>query len=67
MKTVKEYRALSTQDLQKELHELLKEQMLMRMQAPGEVPPHRFKIVRRSVARIKTLMNDAQKNKETAA
>ncbi|NOZ53654.1 MAG: 50S ribosomal protein L29 [Gammaproteobacteria bacterium] len=55
-----ELRKKTTKELQEELQELLKEQFKLRMQkGSGEMAhPAQFKIVRRSIARIKTIMTE---------
>lgn len=55
-----ELKAKSTEELQKELHALLKERFNLRMQRSlGEAPrPHSFKVVQRNIARIKTILNE---------
>jgi large subunit ribosomal protein L29 len=55
-----ELKSKSTEDLQKEMHELLKEQFNLRMQrATGQMAkPHLMKAVRRDIARIKTILNE---------
>ena len=63
-----ELRGKSTDDLQKELSSLFKEQFNLRMQEGlGEMPrTHQFKQTRRAIARVKTLLNEAA-TKEKAA
>ncbi len=58
---IKELRAKSGQDLTVELLKLRREQFALRMQrATGQgVKPDQFGKVRRSIARIKTVMRDA--------
>jgi len=55
-----ELRALSEEDLHKQLHELLREQFNLRMQkGTGQLSrPARVQTVRRDIARIKTLMTE---------
>jgi len=55
-----EFRALSVTDLQKRLHELLKEQFNLRMQQrTGQLSkPSQVKAVRRDISRVKTLMTE---------
>ncbi len=55
-----ELRSKSTDDLQKEMHELLREQFNLRMQSStGQLAkPHLMKAVRRDIARIKTILNE---------
>jgi large subunit ribosomal protein L29 len=51
-------RAQSVEELDKQMHELLKQQFVLRMQkGSGQLNrPSQFKAVRRDIARIKTLM-----------
>jgi large subunit ribosomal protein L29 len=51
---------MSEDDLAKQLHELLKEQFNLRMQkGTGQLSrPARVKVVRRDIARIKTVMTE---------
>jgi large subunit ribosomal protein L29 len=53
-----ELRAMTREDLEKQLLELLKEQFNLRMQrGSGQLGnPSRFKAVRREIARIKTVL-----------
>lgn len=55
-----ELRDKSTEELQKELHDLLREQFNLRMQrGSGQLPrPHLFSRVRKDIARIKTVLNE---------
>jgi large subunit ribosomal protein L29 len=55
-----ELRGLSPEEMQKQLHELLKEQFNLRMQkGTGQLSrPARVKAVRRDIARIKTVMSE---------
>jgi large subunit ribosomal protein L29 len=55
-----ELRKLDAVELQKRLHELLKEQFNLRMQQrTGQLSrPSQFKVVRRDISRIKTLMTE---------
>jgi large subunit ribosomal protein L29 len=55
-----ELRGLSPEEMQKQLHELLKEQFNLRMQkGTGQLSrPARVKTVRRDIARIKTVMSE---------
>ncbi|MGB5733578.1 MAG: 50S ribosomal protein L29 [Thiohalocapsa sp.] len=57
-----ELRTQSAQELEKQLHELLKEQFALRMQKGSDQlsRPSQFKVVRRSIARVKTLMAEQQ-------
>lgn len=58
-----ELRGKSPQELRTSLHELLKEQFNLRMQAgSGQLSrPHLMKEVRRNIARVKTAMNEQRK------
>jgi large subunit ribosomal protein L29 len=53
-------RKKSTKELQEELQELLKEQFKLRMQkSSGQISnPARFKVLRREIARVKTVMTE---------
>jgi len=53
-------REKSADELNKELVELLREQFSLRMQnGTGQLSrPHQVKIVRRNIARIKTILNE---------
>ena len=55
-----ELRNKSVEDLNKELMELLREQFNLRMQkGTGQLArPHQMKQVRRSIARVKTLLRE---------
>ena len=55
-----ELRQKSVEELNAELMDLLKEQFNLRMQKGTDqgVRPHQFKEVRRSIARIKTILNE---------
>jgi len=55
-----ELRQKSVEELNKELHELLREQFNLRMQrGTGQLSrPHQVKAVRRSIARVKTVLNE---------
>jgi large subunit ribosomal protein L29 len=57
-----EFRAMSVTDLDKRLHELLKEQFNLRMQQrTGQLSrPSQVKAVRRDISRVKTLMSEKQ-------
>ena len=57
-----ELRTQPAQELEKQLHELLKEQFTLRMQKGSDQlsRPSQFKVVRRSIARVKTLMAEQQ-------
>lgn len=56
----KEIRQKSSEELQKELLELSRELFNLRMQkGTGQLPrPSRFKLVRRDIARIKTVLTE---------
>lgn len=56
----------STDELQKELVELRREQFNLRMQqGTGQLSaPHRVKAVRRDIARVKTVLNEKAGNAE---
>jgi large subunit ribosomal protein L29 len=58
-----ELRALGQAELQKRLHELLKEQFNLRMQQrTGQLSrPSQVKAVRRDISRVKTLMTEQTK------
>lgn len=62
---VTELRTKETAMLQAELHALLKAQLKLRIQkSMGEVPKaHNYKVLRRNIARIKTIMHEKGKNK----
>lgn len=57
-----ELRQQALPELEKQLHELLKEQFTLRMQKGTDQlhRPSRFKTVRRDIARVKTLMAEKQ-------
>ena len=63
MSTAKELRAKSGTDLQKELLDLRREQFNLRMtRATGQaVKPDQFTKVRRSIARLKTVVGEQQR------
>lgn len=58
-----ELRDKSPEDLNKELLSLRREQFNLRMQqATGQLAQtHQFRIIRRDIARIKTVLRDARK------
>ena len=60
MANATEYRSMSVEDLKKELVDLRREQFNLRMQqGAGNMPKvHRFGIVRKDIARIKTVLNE---------
>lgn len=55
-----ELKEKSVEDLQKELHGLLREQFNLRMQkGTGQLTqPHRVSQVRRDIARVKTILSE---------
>jgi large subunit ribosomal protein L29 len=55
-----ELREKTSEALQDQLHELLKEQFNLRMQrASGQLEKsHQLQVVRRDIARVKTLLNE---------
>lgn len=61
-----ELRARKPEDLQEQLVELLRERFNLRMQkGSGQlVNPGRFKVLRREIARIKTVLNEKAKQDE---
>ena len=63
MSTVKDYRDKSEVELKEELINLRKEQFNLRMQmGAGQMSkPHLFKVVRRNIARLKTVLTEKQK------
>ena len=63
MSTVKDYRDKSEVELKEELLNLRKEQFNLRMQmGAGQMSkPHLFKVVRRNIARLKTVLTEKQK------
>jgi len=63
-----ELRKLDAVELKKRLHELLKEQFNLRMQQrTGQLSrPSQFKVVRRDISRIKTLMTEKAGAAQTA-
>lgn len=60
--TVNELKLKSIEELEKQLLELLKEQFVLRMQKEsGQLNfPSQFKVIRRGIARIKTLIAQKQ-------
>ena len=62
-----ELRQKSADELQKELVELRKEEFGMRMQrSTGQMSnPSRFKVIRKDVARIKTILNEIKRGSAT--
>jgi large subunit ribosomal protein L29 len=60
MATATEYRNMSVVDLNKELVDLRREQFNLRMQqGAGNMPKvHRFGVVRKDIARIKTMLKE---------
>jgi large subunit ribosomal protein L29 len=59
---MKELREMNTEDLKKELLELRREDFNLRMQKglEGGPNPHQFRLVRNSIARIKTLIRSRE-------
>jgi len=64
MATANEYREKTVSDLKQELVSLRKEQFNLRMQqGAGQMSkPHLFQVVRRDIARIKTVLNEKTKS-----
>ncbi|MDR2877218.1 MAG: 50S ribosomal protein L29 [Chromatiales bacterium] len=60
MKKASELRSKTAPDLRRELLDLLREQFNLRMQKGTSqlTQTHRMKVVRREIARIKTVMNE---------
>ena len=58
-----ELRSKSIDELKRDMLSLLQQQFKMRMQRDmGEASlPHTFKVVRRSIARIKTILNEKER------
>ncbi len=58
-----EYRRKTIEELEKELIALLREQFNLRMQkGMSEMPkPHLYKQVRRDIARLKTIINEKER------
>jgi large subunit ribosomal protein L29 len=65
MSSAQEYREMSTEDLNKELVNLRREQFSLRMQmGSGNTPKiHLFTEVRRNIARLKTVLTEKAGNK----
>ena len=65
MATAQEYRDMSTEDLNKELINLRREQFSLRMQmGSGNTPKiHLFSNVRHNIARLKTVLTQKAGNK----
>jgi len=65
MASAQEYRDMSEKDLGDELVNLRREQFNLRMQVGmGNAPKtHRFSIVRKDIARIKTVLNEKKAGK----
>lgn len=63
MATAKDYKEKSAAELKEELLNLRKEQFNLRMQqGAGQMSkPHLFKVVRRDIARIKTILTEKDK------
>lgn len=62
MSNAQEYREMSEEDLNKELISLRREQFSLRMQqGSGNTPRnHMFTVVRRNIARLKTVLTEKQ-------
>jgi len=62
MSKAQEYREMSVEDLNKELLSLRREQFSLRMQqGSGNTPKiHMFTVVRRNIARLKTVLTEKQ-------
>jgi large subunit ribosomal protein L29 len=62
MSSAKEYRDMSVEDLNKELIDLRREQFSLRMQlGSGNTPKtHMFGVASKSIARLKTVLNEKQ-------
>ncbi|MDH5611174.1 MAG: 50S ribosomal protein L29 [Gammaproteobacteria bacterium] len=60
MSTAQEYRAMSVEDLNKELINLRREQFSLRMQmGAGNTPKtHLFSVAKHNIARVKTVLNE---------
>lgn len=65
MASAQDYRKMSENDLGVELVNLRREQFNLRMQmGTGNTPKiHRFSIVRRDIARVKTVLNEMKAGK----
>ncbi len=65
MASAQDYRKMSEKDLGEELVNLRREQFNLRMQmGTGNTPKiHRFGIVRRDIARVKTVLNELKAGK----
>lgn len=64
MMNIKELRQKSLDDLKSELFELLQESFKLRVQKNfSTVAPHTFKRIRKNIARIKTLIHQAEMKK----
>ena len=63
--TAQQLRDKTPQALQALLHELHKERFTLRMKQPtGEVKTHRFKQIRRMIARVKTCLTQLEIHNE---
>lgn len=62
MSSAQEYRNMSEEDLNKELINLRREQFSLRMQmGSGNTPKiHMFDVVRKNIARLKTVLTEKQ-------
>jgi large subunit ribosomal protein L29 len=65
MANAQDYRNMSEKDLGTELNNLRREQFNLRMQlGTGNTPKiHRFSVVRRDIARVKTVLNEKKAGK----
>ncbi|MGB5397248.1 MAG: 50S ribosomal protein L29 [Gammaproteobacteria bacterium] len=65
MANAQDYRKMSEKDLGTELNNLRREQFNLRMQlGTGNTPKiHRFSVVRRDIARVKTVLNEKKAGK----
>ncbi len=63
MATIKDLRTKSNSELEKMVNDLKAELFTLRFQAAtGQLEkPHRMKLIRKEIARAKTIMNDKQK------
>jgi large subunit ribosomal protein L29 len=66
MSRAQEYREMSVEDLNKELVNLRREQFSLRMQlGTGNTPKiHMFSVVRKNIARLKTVLTEKQAGNE---
>lgn len=66
---IKDIRALSTEEIQTQLHDSKEELMRLRFQqSTGELTDHtRLRQTRRTVARLYTVLNERERNPESEA